>query len=225
VIQRNPAKRIPLPKSTREEMRFLSAEQIRVLADAIDPRHRALILMAGFTGLRWGELAGLRAEHLDLLRGTVNVREALTEAGSEVVRVVPTKTGQRRTVPLPRFLSKVLTEHLASYPGPDGFVFSSTEGGPLRRNNFYRRHFKPALRQAGRESPVPRLEAFGCVDRNRHGGEREAGAADAGPRLGDGDPGYLQPRVPVLGGAAEGGLGSGVSGGGEGPRGQRGWLK
>jgi hypothetical protein len=52
MIQRNPAKRIPLPKSSREEMRFLSAEQIHVLADAIDPRHRALILMAGFTGLR-----------------------------------------------------------------------------------------------------------------------------------------------------------------------------
>jgi len=101
MIARNPARRIPLPKSTREEMRFLSAEEIGRLGDAIDARHRALILMAGFTGLRWGELAGLRAEHLDLLRGTVDVREALTEAGSGVVRIVPTKTGQRRTVPLP----------------------------------------------------------------------------------------------------------------------------
>lgn len=154
MIQRNPAKRIPLPKSSREEMRFLSAEQIRALADAIDPRHRALILMAGFTGLRWGELAGLRAEHLDLLRGTVDVREALTEAGSGVVWVVPTKTGQRRTVPLPRFLCKMLTEQLASYPGPDGLVFSSTEGGPLRRNNLYSRHFKPALRRAGLDEKV-----------------------------------------------------------------------
>ena len=87
-------------------MHFLSADQIRSLADAIDPRFRALILMAGFTGLRWGELVGLRAEHLDLLRGTVDVRQALTEAGSGVIRIVPTKTGQRRTVPLPRFLCK-----------------------------------------------------------------------------------------------------------------------
>ena len=149
MIARNPARRIPLPKSTREEMRFLSAEEIGRLADAIDARHRALILMAGFTGLRWGELAGLRGEHLDLLRGTVDVRQALTEAGNGVVRVVPTKTGQRRTVPLPRFLCKILTEQLAKYPGPDGLVFSSTEGGALRRNNFYTRHFKPALRQAG----------------------------------------------------------------------------
>jgi integrase len=49
-------------------MRFLSVDEIRYLADAIDPRFRALILMAGFTGLRWGELVGLRVEHLDLVR-------------------------------------------------------------------------------------------------------------------------------------------------------------
>ncbi len=28
-------------------------------------------------------------------------------------------------------------------------MFSSTEGGVIRRNNFYTRHFKPALRKAG----------------------------------------------------------------------------
>jgi integrase len=52
MIARNPARRVPLPKSTREEMTFLSAEEIGRPADGIDPRHRALILMAGFTGLR-----------------------------------------------------------------------------------------------------------------------------------------------------------------------------
>jgi integrase len=33
-------------------------------------------------------------------------------------------------------------------------VFSSIEGGPLRRNNFYTRHFKPALRGAGPDEMV-----------------------------------------------------------------------
>jgi integrase len=154
MIARNPARRIPLPKSAKEEMRFLSADEIRSLADAIDPRFRALILMAGFTGLRWGELVGLRVEHLDLLRGTVDVRQALTEAGSGVIRIVPTKTGQHRTVPLPLFLCKLLTDQLKNCPGPDGLVFSSTEGDVLRRNNFYTRHFKPALRHAGLDEQV-----------------------------------------------------------------------
>jgi integrase len=72
----------------------------------------------------------------------------------ESIRIVPTKTGQHRTVPLPRFLCKLLTDQLKNYPGPDGLVFSSTAGDVLRRNNVYARHFKPALRQAGLDDKV-----------------------------------------------------------------------
>jgi hypothetical protein len=35
-------------------------------ADAIEPRYRALLLLATFGNLRWGELAGLRRRNLDL---------------------------------------------------------------------------------------------------------------------------------------------------------------
>jgi site-specific recombinase XerC len=37
------------------------------LADAIPRRFRALVLVAAYTGLRWGELAGLRVKRVDLL--------------------------------------------------------------------------------------------------------------------------------------------------------------
>lgn len=47
-----------------------------------------------------------------------------------------------------------MTDQLAKYPGPDGLVFFSTEGGPRRRNNFYTRQFKPALRRAGLDERV-----------------------------------------------------------------------
>jgi integrase len=44
-----------------------------------------------------------------------------------------------------------LAEHLAAYgqPGPDGLVFTSAEGGLLRRSNFNRRVWRPALRAVG----------------------------------------------------------------------------
>jgi len=102
--------------------------------------------MAGYTGLRWGELAALRPKHLDLLRGTVDVREALSEVGGHL-ETVSTKTGKERTVGLPRFLCDLLGEHLARYPGE--YVFTAPESGPLRRHNFYRRVWKRALRDAG----------------------------------------------------------------------------
>jgi site-specific recombinase XerC len=48
-------------------MRFATLAQVTVLADAIPRRYRALVLVAAYTGLRWGELAGLRAKRVDLL--------------------------------------------------------------------------------------------------------------------------------------------------------------
>lgn len=142
----NPARGIPLPRSEKQEMCFLTPEQISRLADAIEPRFKALILMAGYTGLRFGELCALKVSSLDLLRGSVQVRESISEVAG-VAHVVPPKTGERRTVPLPRFLCDVLTAHLAEYPSKDGYVFTSPEGMLLRKN-FYARYYKPAVKRA-----------------------------------------------------------------------------
>jgi integrase len=83
-------------------MRFLTPTEVRRLSEAVAPRFRALILMAGITGLRWGELTALRLEDVDLLRGIVDVRRSLSEV-NEQLQEVETKSGERRTVPLPRF--------------------------------------------------------------------------------------------------------------------------
>jgi integrase len=70
-IAQTPARRIPLPKVEREEMRFLTPKQVAALADVIDPRHRALVFVGAYGGLRIGALAGLRRRHVDMLRGVV----------------------------------------------------------------------------------------------------------------------------------------------------------
>jgi integrase len=56
-------------------------------------------------------------------------------------------------VTLPAVAAAALAEHLATYsqPGPDGLVFTSTEGGLLRRSNFQRRVWRPATSAAGLE--------------------------------------------------------------------------
>ncbi|MEA2432647.1 MAG: hypothetical protein QOG54_104 [Actinomycetota bacterium] len=147
-ISRSPCIGISLPKDTNhEEMRFLSPSEITLLADAVPERFKALIYTAAYTGLRWGELAGLRVENLDLLKGAIDVRESLVEVNG-TLHPGSTKTGARRTVSLPKFLRQMLTEHIEGFPPVDGLVFTSAEGGPLRRN-FYGRHFKPCLVAAG----------------------------------------------------------------------------
>ena len=149
MIARSPLLGIVLPKIEHSSMRFLDPQEVVELADTIDPRFRVLVLTAAGTGLRWGELAALDLSHLNLLRRTATVDCTLTEVGGQVSRSAPKTATARRTVSLSEFLVAELEEHLARHPDPDSFVFSSPAGGPLRRNNFRRRFWLPAVRAAG----------------------------------------------------------------------------
>ena len=53
---------------------------------------RALVLVASYVGLRWGELAGLKVPRLRLLERKIDVAESLVEVGSRSVWGPP-KTG------------------------------------------------------------------------------------------------------------------------------------
>jgi len=149
LISRSPCVGIDLPRERRQqEMHFLNAEQVNDLAVAIDDRFRALVLTAAYGGLRAGELAALRVDRVNTLARTLDVVDSLSEAPGGI-SVGPTKTGRRRSILLPRFLAQLLGEHIGRYGSPEGWVFTSPEGGPLRHRNFYRRHFKPAVEAAG----------------------------------------------------------------------------
>jgi integrase len=151
MIAQSPCRRVPLPKVEREEMRFLTPVEIARLADAIRPSYRALVLVAAYGGLRIGELAGLRRERVDLLRGTVEIAGIMTEVVGKL-QVGPPKTrASRRTVGLPRAVADVLAGHLTSGGEPTDFVFTSPQGGPLRVTGFRYRIWRPATTAASLE--------------------------------------------------------------------------
>ena len=106
------------------------------------PEYAALIRLAAYSGLRAGEIAGLRVRRLDLLRGRVEVAETLTDVDGTLVSNATTKSGKVRTVPIPKFIADELASLLAGKT-PDDYVFTSPGGGPLRHSNFYRRLFRP----------------------------------------------------------------------------------
>jgi integrase len=119
------------------------------LADAIAPEYRALVYSAAYLGCRWSELVGLKRQHLNLLKRQVAIVGTLEEVRGALRYVEQTKSSaSRRTLTLPRFLVDVLAAHLEQAP-PSEFVFTGRDGGLLRRSNFRRRHFKPALARAG----------------------------------------------------------------------------
>src|SRR5437588_5604984 len=147
-IAANPCSGVKPPALGHEEMLFLEPVALNELADCIAPRFRAMVLLAGYRGLRWGELAGLRRERVNLLRGRVEVSEILVEVAGKF-SFGPPKTAQgRRVVPLPAFLTELLGQHLSEY-GSGQFVFTGAGGKLLHRSNFARSYWRPAVAEAG----------------------------------------------------------------------------
>jgi len=148
-IKANPASGVRLPRAAKTEMLFLTPEQVEALAESIVPPYGTLIRFAAYTGLRAGEIGAVRVGRLDLLRGSVEVVESLSDVGGRL-QFGATKTYARRHVPLPPFLRDELGRYLAGRPADaEALVFTAPKGGPLRHNLFYRNKYKPALPGAG----------------------------------------------------------------------------
>jgi integrase len=136
-IKENPCQIPGADRESSPERPVLSVAEVFRIAEVITPRYRALVLLATFGNLRWGELAGLRRRNLDLDAGTVRVDETVYELGP-LVKGTPKSEASRRTVVLPDLIIPDLRKHLDLYaqPGPNGFVFVGVRGGQLRRSNF-----------------------------------------------------------------------------------------
>jgi integrase len=107
--------------------------------------------MATFTSLRWGELCALRRTDIDLAARIIRVERSLTELENGGLAFGPPKTeAGRRTVGYPELISSAVRWHLSCFvrPEDDGLVFTSPNGAALRRGNFRRRVWLPALRKA-----------------------------------------------------------------------------
>jgi integrase len=142
----NPAAELELPTIDETEKRYLTAAQIRRLADAAG-EHGALVLLLGFTGLRFGEAAALTVADCDLVAGQVRVHRSVTAVDGTMVYSAP-KSHQARTVALPGFLVDVLREHLAG-SDPDALAFPDSRGGPMRLSNVRQRWWRRAVVDSG----------------------------------------------------------------------------
>jgi len=152
-LPRNPAAGIRLPRPAKSEKRFLTHHQVADLAAASAPPNDLLVYVLAYTGLRWGELAGLRVQDLTLDRARLTVNRAVTEVNGRIVIGTP-KSHHRREVPLPSFLVPPLRLHTGGRD-PEQLVFTSPTGAILRNNNFRRNVFSVAAAKAGLPGLTP----------------------------------------------------------------------
>jgi integrase len=164
LIPRNVTEAVKPPQPTREEIHPLTPEQAKVLlqtAHTAGDRLEALYVLAIPTGLRQGELLGLKWDDVDLEDGSLQVRRTLAITKSGPVFSFPKTTGSRRSVKLTGKAIEVLKSHLERQlaeidrvgslwsPGDaDGLIFASETGEPLDRRAVTKQKFKPLLKQA-----------------------------------------------------------------------------
>jgi len=137
----------------RPEKRFLDARQVADLAEVAGPGALVVQFLA-YTGLRWGELAALRVERVDLMRRRVHIAESVTELNDGRLDWGLPKDHERRWVPIPRFLVERLAVHLACR-SPADWVFPSPSGEVLRVRNARRAWFDRAATDAGLDGLTP----------------------------------------------------------------------
>ncbi len=155
LIDRSPARKVALPRVLPRDRQLLTPEELLRLADEVPELYRALILVGGVLGLRWGEAIGLRVCDIDLLRGSVTVAQTVEEVAGQV-RVMPgvaKTTGSLRTLAAPSFLIDEIAQHLKQHrpdaiDDPFALVYVGPQGGILRRR-FAERTFNPAVVKAG----------------------------------------------------------------------------
>jgi integrase len=134
------------------ERPVLTTSQVFALAELINRRYSALVLLGTFGSLRWGELAALRRKDIDLAAATVRVERQLTELPGGGYRYGPPKSdASQRTMPVPDLIIPSIRMHLDTFTGQDddSAVFTSPTGLPLRHGNFRRRVWLSALKAAG----------------------------------------------------------------------------
>ena len=112
MVSRNVAKLVDPPRVPKHEITPLTPEQARQLIEAsVDDRHLALYVTALGTGLRQGELLGLRWEDVDLDAGRLRVRHTLANVKGELTLLEPKTDRSRRNVMLPDSVVASLRAH------------------------------------------------------------------------------------------------------------------
>lgn len=128
-VPRNVARAISLPRKVGKRHVYLTHEQVEALAEECGD-NKTLVLVLAYTGLRWGELVGLRVRNLDMLRRRIQVDENAVHVGGEIIVGTP-KTHKRRSVPFSAFLAEPLAQQCEG-KGRDDLVFGNGVAHKIR---------------------------------------------------------------------------------------------
>lgn len=144
LLVKDPTTAIKKPRPTMRDVYVLTLEQRQAIINAPeDEKFKTLFAIAMFTGLRQGELLGLRWSAIDFERGVIVVREQFTSG-----RWDTPKNGKTRDAPFDNQTSDWLKNWRANGPHCE-LVFPADNGNPMNAKNMCTREWRPALLHSG----------------------------------------------------------------------------
>jgi len=157
LVPRNVTESVDPPRPEKRERPTLTLEQARLFLQAArQDRFEALYVLVTQTGMRRGELLGLRWEDVNLEQGLLHVRQALAPDGKSFSQPKTAK-GRRRIRLTPEAVDALKRHKVAqneqrlrqgSLWRDHGLVFCSSVGTPMNPENFIKRSYKPLLKSA-----------------------------------------------------------------------------
>lgn len=159
LIASSPCVGVKLPRLPEHEPHVLTVDQVHALAAAMPSPYALFTRTLAYTGMRFGEGAGVQRRFVDLDRSVLVVAASLSDVDG-VLSLQEPKTHQHRAVTLPGFLVDELRSHLPQVrPDQDALVFTTADGFPIRHPNFMRRVWRPACAAIGIEATPHDLRA------------------------------------------------------------------
>ncbi len=142
-LDANPAHYAERPRGEDQEMQILTPAEIHRLLGHADEPVRTLLLCAVMTGMRRGELLGLKWEDVDFEGNRIHVRRALWRGKF----VTPKSKRSRRAIDMTRTVKEALARLPSRFRGE--LVFCAENGTPIDPENFTKRDWARALRRSG----------------------------------------------------------------------------
>lgn len=142
----SPAAAVKRPRSARADIAPFSLQEINLLCREIRADFRPYLTTRFFTGLRTGEINGLKWEHIDLDLGVIRVRDTFSAGLDEPQAKTP--HSRRDVTILPPVREALLAQWRDGRRGCP-YVFHSRLGHPIDAHNFANRIWYPLLKRLG----------------------------------------------------------------------------
>src|SRR5690348_6325693 len=115
------------------QIRAATLPELEAIVTALPDRYRLMVLLAAWCALRFGELAELRRDDIDLRNGVVHVRRGVVRTADGLMVKGPKTEAGKRDVTIPPHLMPAVKAHLAEHVAAsrEALVFPAAHGGHM----------------------------------------------------------------------------------------------